>query len=52
LGWIFWGCGEWSMRSLWELDISTAVSNNLQAKFGVVPAAEGGKSKLQHSCFS
>jgi hypothetical protein len=40
------------MRSLRELDISTAVSNNLQAEFGMAPAAEEGEGKMQHSCFS
>jgi hypothetical protein len=43
-------CGEWSMRSLWKLDISTAMPNNLQAEFGMAPAAEGDKGKMQHSC--
>jgi hypothetical protein len=28
-------CGEWIMRSLWELDISKAVPNNWQAEFGM-----------------
>jgi hypothetical protein len=32
--------GDWIMRSLWELDISTAVPNNQQAEFGTTPAAE------------
>jgi hypothetical protein len=42
-------CGEQIMRCLWEADISTAVSSNLQAEFGMAPAIEG---KMQHSCFS
>jgi hypothetical protein len=40
------------MRSLWELDISTVVLNDLQAEFGMAPAAEVGKDKMQHGCFS
>jgi hypothetical protein len=31
---------------------STSMPNNLQAEFGRAPAAEGGKGKMQHSCFS
>jgi hypothetical protein len=41
-----------SMRSLWELDISTAMLNSLQAGMGIAPATEGGEGKMQHSCFS
>jgi hypothetical protein len=37
--------------SLWRAEyISTAVSNILQAAFGMAPASEEGK--MQHSCFS
>jgi hypothetical protein len=39
-----------STRSLWELDMSTAMSNNPQAGIAQPPAAEGGESKMQHSC--
>jgi hypothetical protein len=35
----YW-CGEWIMRSLWELEISTAVLSDIQAEFGKAPAAE------------
>jgi hypothetical protein len=45
-------CGERIMRSLWKLDISTVVLNELQAEFGTAPAAEGDEGKMQHSCFS
>jgi hypothetical protein len=31
--------------------MSTVVLNNLQAEFGMAPAAEGGEGKMQHSCF-
>jgi hypothetical protein len=40
------------MKNLWEHDISTVVLNDLQAEFGMAPAAEGVKGKMQHSCFS
>jgi hypothetical protein len=40
------------MRSLRELDISTVVLNNLQAEFGMAPATEESKGKMQHSYFS
>jgi hypothetical protein len=40
------------MRSLWDCDISTDMSNNLQAEFGTAPAAEEDKGNMQHSCFS
>jgi hypothetical protein len=36
-------CGEWIMRNLGELDISTVVLNDLQAEFGTAPAAEESK---------
>jgi hypothetical protein len=51
---MFWllCCGEWIMRSLWELYISTVVPNDLQAEFGKAPAAEESEGKMQHSCFS
>jgi hypothetical protein len=39
-GTCFHVCGEQIMRSLWELDISTAVLNDLQAEFGTAPATE------------
>jgi hypothetical protein len=43
-------CGEWIMRSLWELDTSTVVLNDLQAQFGMAPATEESKGKMQHTC--
>jgi hypothetical protein len=39
-------CGEWIMRSLWELDISTVALSDLQAEFGMAPAAEESKGKM------
>jgi hypothetical protein len=39
-------CGEWSMKSLWDLDLSRAMPNKLQAEFGTVPAAEEGEGKM------
>jgi hypothetical protein len=39
------------MRSIGELDISTAVSNSLQAEFGMAPAAEEVKTKCSTSAF-
>jgi hypothetical protein len=44
-------CGERIIRSLWELDISTAVLNDLQAEFGPSRRREW-EGKMQHSCFS
>jgi hypothetical protein len=34
------------MRSLWEFDISTVVLNDVQAEFGMAPAAEGVEGKM------
>jgi hypothetical protein len=50
----FWdlNCGDWIMRSLWELDISTTVTSVLWAEFGTALAAEKGRNKMQSSCFS
>jgi hypothetical protein len=31
-------CGEWTMRSLGEPDMCTAMSNNLQAGIGTAPS--------------
>jgi hypothetical protein len=36
---------EQNIRSLWELDMSTAMSNNLQAGMGTPSAAEAGRAK-------
>jgi hypothetical protein len=38
--------GEQIMRSLWEFDISTVVLNDVQAEFGMAPAAEGVEGKM------
>jgi hypothetical protein len=44
-------CGEWIMRSLWTLDISTVVLNDLQAELGMAPDAEGAKAKCSTTAF-
>jgi hypothetical protein len=40
-----WPCREWSMRSLWELEISTAMYNNLQAGIGTAPCCRTGQGQ-------
>jgi hypothetical protein len=42
-------CGEWIMRSLREIVISTAVLNDLQAEFGTAPATEESFCKVQNA---
>jgi hypothetical protein len=44
-------CGEWIVRSLGEFGINTAVSNSLQAEFGMAPAAEERKAKCSTAVF-
>jgi hypothetical protein len=38
-------CGEQSIRSLWELDTSTATSKNLQATIGTAPSHRRGRGQ-------
>jgi hypothetical protein len=44
-------CGEWSMRSLWELDISTDTSNNLQAELAQPQLQNGARAKCSMAAF-
>jgi hypothetical protein len=44
-----WG---WIMRNLQELDISTAMSNNLQAELAQPQLQKGVRAKCSTGCFS
>jgi hypothetical protein len=39
----------WSMRNLWELEMSTAMSNNLQAGMGTAPRCRREQGCLHHA---